>query len=89
MGFTLEQVVQRMSHSEVSALADAIEASGDAVAELRDIAERKHRNAIWDGRAYIRPDVAQEMAAIEAITLGLNWSKSAKAARAMSRGTKR
>jgi hypothetical protein len=72
----LKSILQRMDYFTVAALAERIEALGaDAVSELRALAEQKHRRAIWDGRAYIRPDVALQMDAIVAITKGLNFSK--------------
>ena len=75
----LENICQRMDSFQVAALADEIEKLGaNAVTELRALSGRKHLKAVWDGRAYIRPDVAKEMAAIEAVTRGLNWSKKRK-----------
>lgn len=79
MSDILKSLTQRMDFYAVRGLADEIERLGaDAVTELRAIAELKHRRAILDGRAYIRPDVAQEIDAINAITQGLNFRKRVK-----------
>lgn len=79
MDENLKLILQRADHFVVAALAERIEALGkDAVSELRALAEYKHRRAVWDGRAYIRPETAQEIAAINAITQGLNFRKRVK-----------
>lgn len=75
----LKSILQRADYFMVGQLAEAIERLGaDAVSELRALAEQKRRRAVWDGRAYIRPDERREIAAIDAITQGLNFRKRVK-----------
>ena len=79
MSEIFKSLLQRMDSYQVSALADEIERLGaDAVRELRELSGQKHLKAVWDGRAYIRPDVREQIEAIEAVTRGLNWKRGSR-----------